>query len=325
MRRGTVISVVTPVYNEKGSVGPLLRELAEAFEKLSYEFELIIVNDGSDAVTTEILDRVCDEDDRVGVVHLSRNFGHQAALSAGIDEADGDAVLVMDADLQHPVAVIPVMIREWEAGFDVVHAVRRIEKSATVLKRTASRGFYRLFNFLSDTHIPANGADFRLMDRSAVDALKTLPERTRFLRGLSNWIGFSQTQVPYNELPRHSGIPKYSLRKQIGLGIEGITSMSTRPLSFLFGAGVMLTIGALVGLAALIATPLIEGIPVDLAPVTLASIAALGGLILTAIGIVGLYVGAVHREVQGRPLYLIRRRKGLVSQRRAHLREASRR
>ncbi len=325
MTRGTVISVVTPVYNEKGSVEPLLADLVAVFESLPYEFELIIVNDGSDAVTTEILDRMCETDERVGVVHLSRNFGHQAALSAGLDEATGDAVLVMDSDLQHPPAVIPVLVREWESGHDVVHAVRRAVRSGSRTKRLASRAFYRLFNRASDTKIPVNGADFRLMDRQAVDAMKQLPERQRFVRGLSSWVGFRQTTVPYDEVPRRSGTPKYSMRKQIDLGVHGLVSMSTRPLRWLLALGGLLLVAGLAG-------GVFDGIATwstgsSFEPIRLMlwGILSLAGLQLMGIGTLGLYVGAVYREVQGRPLYLVQRRSGAAVRRQIRLREAARR
>jgi len=325
MTRGTVISVVTPVYNEKGSVEPLLADLTEVFDSLPYEFELIIVNDGSDAVTTEILDRMCETDERVGVVHLSRNFGHQAALSAGLDEATGDAVLVMDSDLQHPAAVIPVLVREWEAGHEVVHAVRRADRSGSVTKRVASGAFYRLFNRTSDTQIPVNGADFRLMDRQAVDAMKQLPERQRFVRGLSSWVGFRQTSVPYDELPRRSGTPKYSMRKQIDLGVHGLVSMSTRPLRWLLGAGALLLLAGLCGGLIDTVSILSVGGEVETVRVLLWGILSLAGLQLVGLGVLGLYVGAVYREVQGRPLYLVQRRSGAAVRRQIRLREAARR
>jgi dolichol-phosphate mannosyltransferase len=298
-----LLSVVVPLHDEEDTVGELVRRLDGALAGLPYE--LILVDDASRDGTPSLVDALADADPRVRVVHLSRNFGHQAALTAGLEHARGNAVAMLDGDLQDPPELLPKMLGHWHSGSDVVSAVRTDRQGESRVKLTTARWFYRLFARLSDIDLTADAGDFRLLDRRALDALLSMRERNRFLRGMSAWVGYTQTAVPYERSARHAGATKFTLRKMLRFSSDAITSFSWRPLQlatvlgFLLSLVALLTIPVVIGLR--LAGQTIPGFATVLCVVLL-----LGGIQLITIGIIGEYVGRIYDEVKGRPLYLVR-------------------
>jgi polyisoprenyl-phosphate glycosyltransferase len=302
-RSPTLLSVVAPVYNEEELVERFVRRACAAVA--DYTFELVLVNDGSTDATPELLDRMAAEDPRVRVVHLSRNFGHQAALTAGLEHAAGDVVAMIDADLQDPPELIPTMVARWEGGADVVYAVRRQREGETAFKLATASWFYKLFDKLAQVDLEPNSGDFRLLDRRALDALLTMTERSRFLRGMTVWVGFTQTAVPYERDARHAGETKYTLRKMLRFSLDAIASFSHVPLQLATYVGLLSA-----GLA-FFAIPVVIGLHFagsylpGFGSLTIA-ILLLGGIQLIALGVIGEYVGRIYDEVKHRPLYIVR-------------------
>ena len=229
-REPELLSVVAPMYEEQDTVDPFTERVAAALEGVDYE--LILVDDGSKDATAAAMARAAAADPRVKVVTLSRNFGHQPALTAGLDHARGDVIVMLDGDLQDPPEVIPEMLARWREGVDVVYAVRQQRLGETAFKRVTARGFYRTFRRLTGLDLAVESGDFRLMDRRALDALLAMPERSRFLRGMTVWIGFTQTAVPFVRQERHAGMTKYPLRKMLRFSFDAITSFSSAPLQW---------------------------------------------------------------------------------------------
>ena len=310
-RASALVSIVVPCRDEASGIATFHRELARALEALaSHRFELIFVDDGSRDDTLARLLELAGRDTRVHVIELSRNFGKEAALTAGIDAARGAAVIPMDADLQDPPAVIARLIDEWQRGADVVLA-RRTDRSAdSLLKRASARLFYRVHNRLSSVRIPDNVGDFRLLDRAAVDALKSLPERQRFMKGLFAWIGFRTATVDYARAPRVGGESRFSGWTLWNFALEGFTSFSTVPLrvwTYIGGVGALLT--ALYALF-IIARTLVLGIDVPGYASLLVAVLFLGSLQLLSVGLLGEYIGRVYLESKQRPVYVVRREYG---------------
>ncbi len=308
MREPQLVSVVVPMYNEEGTVRELYRLLCDALADL--RFELVAVDDGSSDATAAILAELADADPHVKVVGLSRNFGHQTALTAGIDHAAGDVVVTMDADLQDPPEVILEMLVKWAEGSDVVYAVRTVREGETRFKRSTASLFYRLLSKLSDVHVPPDAGDFRLLDRRAVDALLAMGERNRYLRGMTVWIGFTQTAVEYARAPRYAGSTRYPLRRMLRFALDAIASFSHAPLQvatlmgFVFAGLAFLAIPVAIGFR--IAGEFVPGIAT-----TVIAVLLLGGIQLIALGVIGEYVGRIYDEVKRRPLYLVRERRNL--------------
>ncbi len=308
MRNARLVSVVAPMRDEQEGAREFYRRVTGALEGV--EFELVIVDDGSRDGTAEVLAELADSDPRVKVVELSRNFGHQTAVTAGLDTARGDAVVMIDADLQDPPELIPTMLESWRNGADVVYAVRTRREGETTFKRTTANLFYRLISKLSDVELQANSGDFRLLDRRALDALLEMRERNRYLRGMTVWVGFTQTAVEYERDPRFAGETKYPLRKMIRFALDAIVSFSHTPLQvatvlgFVFAGLAFLGIPVAIGMR--IAGQFVPGITT-----TVISVLLLGGIQLMAIGIIGEYVGRIYDEVKQRPLYLVRRRRNV--------------
>ncbi len=303
-----LLSVVAPVFNEEETINELHRRVAAALGDLP--FELIVVDDGSRDRTPEILAEIAAGDQNVRVVRLSRNFGHQAALTAGLDHARGDATVMIDGDLQDPPEVIPEMVERWRGGADVVYAVRAKRPGETRLKLATARWFYRFFGRIAQIELPEQAGDFRLLDRRALDALLEMRERSRFLRGMSVWVGFEQAQVTYERDARHAGDTKYTPMKMIRFSLDAISSFSYRPLQaatilgFVFSIIAFLAIPVAIGFR--IAGEFVPGITTVLLVVLL-----LGGIQLITVGIIGEYLGRVYEEVKGRPLYVVRDRLNL--------------
>jgi glycosyltransferase involved in cell wall biosynthesis len=301
------LSVVAPLYNEEGNVAELVRRLRAAADGVTQidGYEIVLVDDGSTDRTWELLVAHAAADPRIVIVRLSRNFGHQLAATAGLDTARGDAVILIDADLQDPPELIPAMVERWQAGFDVVYAVRRKRKGESKFKILTARLFYRTTRRLTKVSIPVDAGDFRLMSRRVVDALKSIRERHRFIRGLVSWVGFPQTALEYDRDSRFSGETKYPFSKMLRFAIDGITSFSDVPLRFASYFGFIVSgIAFVVGLVE-IALRIFTGYNLPGYTSTIFAILFLGGVQLIGIGILGEYIGRIYEEIKARPLYLV--------------------
>jgi len=301
------VSLVVPFYNEEQGVAGFEEGLRPALAALpDYDFEIVCVDDGSADGTLEKLKTVAARDPRYVVIELSRNFGKEAALTAGIDHATGDAVIPMDADLQDPPELIAELVAQWRDGAEVVLARRADRSSDTYLKRSVSGMFYRIYNRLSDIELPENVGDFRLMDRVAVDALKQLPEQQRFMKGLFAWVGFKTRSIEYRRPPRAAGQTKFTGLRLWNFALDGITSFSTLPLRVWTYLG---AIGALVSFsygAYILLRTLIRGVDVPGYASLLAATLFVGSLQLLSIGILGEYIGRIYLESKRRPKYIVR-------------------
>lgn len=304
-----VLSVVVPFHNEAEGIERFYQGLSSALRQIQgIRFEVVCVDDGSSDDTLPRLIALTGRDARFRVIELSRNFGKEAALSAGIDAATGQAVIPFDADLQDPPELIAALIAEWRSGADIVLA-RRVERSAeSFLKRATARLFYRFHNRLSDIQIPDNVGDFRLMNRAAVDAFKQLPERNRFTKGLFAWVGFKTATVDYARSPRTTGRTKFSGWKLWNFALEGFTSFSTAPLKLWMYLGGIGAVGALIYAAIIILRTLIRGVDVPGYASILVVVLFVGSIQLIGIGVLGEYIGRIYLETKQRPRYLVRRR-----------------
>ncbi len=304
-----LVSVVAPVFNEDQLIEEFHRRVCEALDGLP--FELVLVDDGSTDGTPLLLDRIADADSRVKVISLSRNFGHQTALTAGLDHAAGDAVVMLDADLQDPPELITTMLDHWRAGCDVVYAVRAERAGESRFKLTTARWFYTLFDKLAQVELHHNSGDFRLLDRRALDALLAMRERNRFLRGMTVWVGFTQTAVPYERDARYAGETKYTLTKMLRFSADAILSFSDRPLQLATLLGFLISTLAFIAIPVVVVLRLLGSYLPGFGALTIV-VLLLGGIQLIAIGIIGEYVGRIYDEVKRRPLYLVRSRRNLV-------------
>ncbi|HEX5307747.1 MAG TPA: glycosyltransferase family 2 protein [Solirubrobacteraceae bacterium] len=298
-----LLSVVAPVYNEQELVEEFVRRTCAAVA--DYSFELVLVNDGSADATPELLDRIAAEDPRVRVVHLSRNFGHQAALTAGLEHAVGDVVAMIDADLQDPPELIPRMIEQWEQGSDVVYAVRKQREGETAFKLATASWFYKLFDKLAQVDLEPNSGDFRLLDRRALDALLSMTERSRFLRGMTVWVGFRQTAVSYERDARAAGETKYTLRKMLRFSLDAIASFSHLPLQLATYAGLLSAGVAFIAIPVVVGLHFADSYLPGFGTITIL-ILLIGGIQLIALGVIGEYIGRIYEEVKHRPLYIVR-------------------
>ncbi|HMM20245.1 MAG TPA: glycosyltransferase family 2 protein [Selenomonadales bacterium] len=303
-----LISIVVPVFNEQENIEIFCREVFRHMAPLPYRFEIIFVDDGSRDATPVLLARLAGEDSRVRALLLARNFGHQVALSCGLDHADGDAVITMDGDLQHPPEILPELIAKWEEGFEVVQTVRLSTAGVSWFKAVTSSLFYRLMNAMSKVHVQEGGSDFRLLDKLVVQSFRQFRERARFIRGMISAIGFRQTQVEFFAPKRHAGTSKFSLGKMLHFALDGITAYSKLPLRFAFYTGILCGgLSFAVMLHVLYIKIFTEEAVPGWATIT-SSILLLGGLQLIFMGIIGEYVGRIFEEVKQRPLYLVRQR-----------------
>ena len=300
-----LLSVVAPVYNEEGTIEQFYARVCAALDGI--RFEIVLVDDGSTDRSEPELRKLAANDPRVRLVQLSRNFGHQTALTAGLDHARGDAVVMLDADLQDPPELIPRMLDHWRGGCDVVYAVREQREGESRFKLATARWFYRLFDQLAQVELEHNSGDFRLLDRRALDALLSMRERNRFLRGMTVWVGYRQAAVPYKRDPRYAGKTKYTIPKMVRFSLDAISSFSHRPLQLATLLGFMISTLAFIAIPVVVALRLSGSYLPGFGSVTIA-VLLLGGIQLIAIGIIGEYVGRIYDEVKGRPLYLVRSR-----------------
>jgi len=293
------------VYNEQEVFTEFHRRLAAVLDTIPMRAEIVVVNDGSRDNTLQLLQQLHGEDERLAIVDLSRNFGKEIALTAGLHKANGDAVIVIDADLQDPPELIPKLIEQWQQGYDVVYAKRAARQGETFIKKATAHGFYRLMQRVGRVSIPEDTGDFRLLSRRAVQALNTLNEQHRFMKGLFTWIGYPQKAVLYERDPRHAGDTKWNYVGLINLAIEGITSFTTAPLRIATYIGLLTAFGAFAYGLYMIITTLLYGNPVAGYPSLIVIVLFLGGVQLTAIGVMGEYLGRIFNETKQRPLYFI--------------------
>jgi glycosyltransferase involved in cell wall biosynthesis len=303
-----LLSVVAPMLDEEGLAAEFCSRVASSLGDLPYE--LVIVDDGSSDATPAILDRLAAADPRIRVLHLSRPFGHQMAITAGLDHARGDAVVMIDGDLQDPPELIPELIATWRGGADIVVAKRRVRSGETRFKLATARWFYGIMGRLAQVDLEPNAGDFRLIDRAPLDALLRLRERSRFLRGMSSWVGFSRAVVEYDRDARTAGATKYPLGKMLRFALDGLTSFSNFPLQLAALAGFACAALALLGLPLTIVARY-SGIYERGVPSLLFAVLLIGGIQLLALGMLGEYMGRIYDEVKQRPLYVVARSQNL--------------
>ena len=302
-----LLSLVVPAFNEEEAMEQSFERTYRAMSSIGYPFEIIYIDDGSRDRTWEIISRLAREHEEVKALRFSRNFGHQLAVTAGMDEAKGDAVIIMDADLQDPPEVIADMVKAWEQGADIAYGKRMHRKGEIAAKKFTAWCYYRLLNFMSAYPIPLDTGDFRLLDKAVADEFKVLREHNRFLRGMSAWLGYNAVPVEYVREERCAGKTKYTLKKMLRLAADGIFGFSSRPLTLIGWAGLAVLCIALLGLIATIACAAVTGVPGWLWAVC--ALVLLDGVILCAMGVQGAYTQRIYDEVKGRPLYIIKERQ----------------
>ncbi|MES2524226.1 MAG: glycosyltransferase family 2 protein [Gemmatimonadota bacterium] len=306
-----LLSVVVPCFNEEAVIQETHRELTRVVSRLeALDYEIIYVDDGSRDRTSELLEGLQEDDAHVRVIRLSRNFGHQLAVTAGLEHADGDAVVLIDADLQDPPEVIPLMVARWREGYEVAYGERISRDGETAFKKATARLFYRVLNRLTETRIPLDAGDFRLMDRRVIDALRVMPERDRFVRGLVSWVGFRQVAVPYHRASRFAGVSKYPLSKMLRFAMDGILSFSSAPLRVITAIGLASSAMAVIATVYALSLRLFTDQQVSSTAAMLIGLLLIGGVQLLAIGVVGEYVGRIYGQAKARPLYLVHERRG---------------
>jgi glycosyltransferase involved in cell wall biosynthesis len=306
-----MISVVVPVFNEEQALPALYSSVIRVMKRMAIPFELILVNDGSKDNSMDVMVDLHRNDKNVKVIELSRNYGQQTAIIAGLEHARGDAVITMDGDLQHPPELINELIEKWQQGYDVVYTKRDSTEDDNLLKSMASRLFYAIVNRLSEVNIPPGSADFRLLDRKVVDAIRALGDRTVFLRGLVSWVGYRQAAIHYRAPARCTGESKYSLLRMLRLAIDGVTSFSSIPLYISAFIGMIMSILAFTYAAFSIYERVFTGRVVEGWTSMIVTVLFLGGINLISLGVQGAYIARIYNEVKGRPRYFVRQTYGV--------------
>jgi glycosyltransferase involved in cell wall biosynthesis len=304
------LSIVVPLYNEEANIDYLFERLRSVLDRMQTNYEIVCVNDGSKDNTLFCLIQHHQQNSAIKVVNLSRNFGKEIALTAGIDYATGAAIIPIDADLQDPPELIEELVAKWKEGYDVVYATRRSREGETWLKRLTANAFYRAIAKISRVPIPNNTGDFRLLDRRVVDALKLIPERTRFMKGLFAWVGYKQASVMFDRKPRYKGATTWNYWKLWNFALDGIFSFSSAPLKIWSYLGLIISFISLLYASFLVIRTLAQGIDVPGYASLIVAILFLGGIQLITLGILGEYIGRIYDEVKGRPLYLVRESYG---------------
>ena len=301
------ISVVIPMYYEEKVADECYRRVKECLEKIeNYEYEIIFINDGSKDKTLEILEKIASQDLKVKILSFSRNFGHQAAVTAGLQYVTGDAIVIIDADLQDPPELIPEMIKLWEDGNEVIYGKRKSRKGESAFKLLSAKMFYNTLNALSDVEIPKDTGDFRLVDRKVVDTINSLPEHNKFLRGLFSWVGYKQIAYEYERKERYAGQTKYPLRKMLKLAADGIFSFSTKPLKILGSIGIISIIVSILLLIYAILSYVLKLNQISAGWTSImVAITFFAGVQLTSIWIMSEYIGRIYDETKQRPQYII--------------------
>lgn len=298
------VSIIVPAYNEAENIVPLVNELVLLLKQYR-DYEIIFIDDGSNDKTLEQIEIIRQKNVKVHYISFSRNFGHQYALKAGIDYANGDCIISMDADMQHPPRLIPQMIEEWERGYEVVYTVRRDTKGETIFKKLTSRLFYRFFSFFSGLSLPKGTADFRLLDKKVADVIRSLSERNVFLRGMIFWMGFRQKGFLYDAEKRFAGKSSYTLRKMVGLALLGATSFSVKPLRIAVYLGLLIALLGGLFTVYVLYMRLFNGAVITGWASIMSVILILGGVQLFIMGIIGEYIGMIFMETKKRPTYIV--------------------
>jgi dolichol-phosphate mannosyltransferase len=298
-----IISIVIPCYNESQVLRITNERLEKIFIELKLTYELIYVDDGSKDDTGEIIESLTQKNKNIRLIKLSRNFGHQIAVTAGIDSAEGDAVIIIDADLQDPPELIPEMVNMWKKGADVVYGVRKVRKGESYFKLITANLFYKIIEKLSETEIPKNTGDFRLIDRKIVEIFKKMPEKDRFIRGMISWIGFNQVPLYYDREKRLAGETKYPITKMVALALDGIISFSRKPLKVALYIGITLSFLSFIGIIYALISRLFGNAWVPGWTLLIMTVLLLGGFQMIFLGLIGEYIGRIYNESKNRPLY----------------------
>ncbi len=306
MTRNVCYSIIIPVFNEEAVVHETYRRLTRVMQVIGEPYELLFVNDGSRDRTAEIIDGLAESDNCVKLLDFSRNFGHQIAITAGMDYAGGDAIVIIDADLQDPPELIPQMIDKWREGYDIVYAQRSRRKGETLFKKWTAALFYRTLRALTEVDIPLDTGDFRLIDRKVCDAMRSIREKNRFVRGLVSWVGFRSAAVEYVREERFAGETKYPLKKMLRFSVDGITSFSYKPLKLATYLGFIISLASFIYLMISLGQRLFTNNTVAGWSSLIACLLLLNGVILIILGILGEYVGRIYDETKNRPLYILR-------------------
>jgi len=305
-----MISIVVPVFNEQDVLPQFYQHISKVIVQINMPYELIFVNDGSSDKSSEIIEEIIKNDNNVKSVEFSRNFGHQSAIAAGLYYARGDAVIALDADLQHPPELIPELINKWQQGYDVVYTCRKDTANSNIFKKYSSTFFYKVINSLSNVNIPAGAADFRLMDKKVVEAFRSINENRLFIRGLVSWMGYRQIGIAYDAPARYAGNSKYSLIRMVRLAVDGITSFSSIPLYISTVFGIIISMLSFIYAAYTIYSWLFTNRNIEGWTSLMFVILFMGGIQLMTIGILGTYLGRIYDETKGRPRYLVRNAYG---------------
>ncbi|WP_375605255.1 glycosyltransferase family 2 protein [Flavobacterium davisii] len=302
------IAVVIPAYNEVGNIKIMIDSLHRVFATLDYQYSLLFVDDGSKDLTLSTLKELAEQDSRLFYVELSKNFGHQNALKAGVDTVVDtvDAIITMDGDMQHPPELLPQLLAKWEEGFDVVYTIREEDENLSLFKKKTSRGFYNLMNYLSEVKFEPGTADFRLMDQRVAKVFSSFSENELFIRGLINWLGFRQYGITFQPAKRFAGESKYTVKKMLRFALQGITSFSTRPLYLAVLLGLFITLVSFIGYLVYILFSIYHGHVISGWASLISTVVFFGGLNLIVLGIIGIYVGKLFMQSKARPNYLIR-------------------
>lgn len=311
VKSSIVCSVVVPMYNEEDVVIESYKRLKKVMDSTNVNYEIIFVNDGSKDRTSHIISEICEKDDKIKLIDFSRNFGHQIAITAGMDYSEGEAIVVIDGDLQDPPEVIPLMLEKWREGFDVVYGKRLERKGDSFFKKFTAAVFYRFLKKMTDVDIPVDTGDFRLIDRRVCEALKQVNERNRYIRGIISWLGFEQTGVEFSRDKRFAGVTKYPLKKMIRFAADAITSFSYKPLKLATYIGFTISMLSFFYLIYVLYLRFFTSITIvgwtSILVVSLLS----NGIILMMLGIIGGYIGRIYDEAKGRPLYIVRQIKNV--------------
>jgi len=300
------ITIVIPLYNEAGNIEKLLEELNINTNKLPYLFNYLFIDDGSKDESLIIIKKLSETNSKIKYIEFSKNFGHQLALKAGLDNSYSDAVISMDADLQHPPNIIPKLIKEWENGYDVVFTIRKEDKKLSYFKRKTSKYFYKTINYLAQIKIEEGAADFRLMDKKVVSEFRKFNEKELFVRGLVSWLGFKQLGIVYEPHTRYSGSSKYTLKKMLNFAIQGITSFSIKPLYLTIYFGAIISIISILFYVFYLFYSFYNHTAISGWASLISTVIFFGGLNLTVLGIIGIYIGKMFMQTKNRPNYIIR-------------------